>query len=120
MSTLTFRNSHGDLVDLTTVAASDLKNRFGAVFEKATAGGAVAITKHNAPKAVLLSYDEFKSLVQSRGSGLDRLSAEFDDMLQTMQTPKAKKAMAAAFNASPAEMGRAAAKAAKTVRKRRA
>ena len=40
---LTYRNSHGDLVDLPTVAATRVKNEFGAVLEQALRGGAVAI-----------------------------------------------------------------------------
>ena len=41
MSAMTFRNSHGQLVDITTVAASQLKNKFGAIFEKAATGAPV-------------------------------------------------------------------------------
>jgi antitoxin Phd len=114
MSTLTFRNSQGELVDIATVAATRFKNEFGAIFEKAARGGAIAITKHAAPQAVLLSYAEFESLIKSRSPTLDDLSAQFDGLLERMQTPKARKGMAAAFNASPAKLGRAAAKAAKT------
>ncbi len=110
MATLTFRNSQGELVDIPTVAATRFKNEFGAIFEKAALGGAVAITRHDAPKAVLLSFAEFESLVKSRSPGLDDLSAQFDGLLQRMQTVKARKGMAAAFNASPAELGRSAAK----------
>jgi prevent-host-death family protein len=116
MSTLTFRNSHGELVDIPTVAATKVKNEFGAILEKATHNGAVAITRHDTPKAVLLSYDEFESLIKVRARSLGDLGAEFDDLLARMQTPKAKKGMKAAFNASPTRLGRAAAKAA---RKRR-
>lgn len=112
MSTRTFRNSQGELVDVPTVAASQFKNEFGSIFEKAALGGAVAITKHDAPKAVLLSYAEFESLVKSRSAALDDLSAQFDSLLAGMQTPKAKRGMAAAFNASPAKLGAAAVKAA--------
>lgn len=112
MSTLTFRNSHGELVDIATVAASKLKNKFGAIFEKAALGQPVAITKHDTPKAVLISYEEFASLVQARGTELNHLSSEFETLLQNLQTPKARKGMASAFNASPAQMGRAAVKAA--------
>jgi antitoxin Phd len=112
MSTLTFRNSHGDLVDVPAVAASRFKVEFGAIFEKAVLGGAVVITKHDAPKAVLLSYAEFESLVISRTPALDDLSAQFDELLARMQTSKARKGMAAAFNASPTQLGRAAVKAA--------
>lgn len=110
MSTLTFRNSQGDLVDLPTVAASRFKNEFGAIFEQAALGGAVAITKHDAPKAVLISYAEFQSLVKSRTPALEDLSAQFDGLLARLQSPRARKAMAAAFDASPAKLGRAAVK----------
>ena len=112
MSTLTFRNSQGALVDIPTVAATQVKNEFGTILDKATRGGAVAITRHDTPKAVLVSYEEFESLVQARSRTLDNLSAEFDDLLDRMQSPKAKKGMDAAFNASPAKLGRAAVKAA--------
>jgi len=116
MSTLTFRNSHGELIDIPTVAATKVKNEFGAVLEKATHDGAVAITRHDIPKAVLLSYDEFESLIKVRSRSLGDLGAEFDDLLARMQTPKAKKGMKAAFNASPARLGRAAVKAARKTR----
>lgn len=112
MSSLTFRNSAGELVDVPSVPASRFKNEFGAIFERATHGGAVAITRHDAPKAVLISYAEFKALVETRAPALDALSARFDDMLARMQTPQARKAVAAAFGASAATLGRSAVKAA--------
>jgi len=113
MSTLTFRNSQGDLVDVPAVAATRLKNEFGAVLEQALRGGAVAITRHDTPKAVLISYDEFQSLVKARSHDLNDLTAEYDALLAGMQTPRAKKAMEAAFNATPAELGRVAVRAAR-------
>jgi prevent-host-death family protein len=116
MSKLTFRNSRGDLIDVPSVAATKVKNEFGAILEKATHGGAVAITRHDTPKAVLISYDEFQSLVRTRSQTLENLGAEFDGLLSRMQTPKTRKGMKAAFNASPAQLGRYAVKAA---RKRR-
>ena len=116
MPALTFRNSHGELVDVPAVAATRLKNEFGTVLEQAVRGGAVAITRHDTPKAVLVSYDEFQALVKDRTPSLNDLSAEYDGFLARMQTPKSRKGMQAAFNATPAELGRAAVKAA---RKRR-
>jgi antitoxin Phd len=110
---LKFRNAQGDLVDVPNVAATRFKNEFGAIFEQAVLGGAVAITKHDAPKAVLISYDEFRALVRARSPGLDDLGARFDALLEGMQAPKAKRGMAAAFDASPAKLGRAAVKAAR-------
>jgi antitoxin Phd len=116
MPALTFRNSHGELVDVPAVAATRLKNEFGTVLEQALRDGAVAITRHDTPKAVLVSYDEFQALVKDRTPSLNDLSAEYDVLLARMQTPKSRKGMQAAFNATPAELGRAAVKA---VRKRR-
>lgn len=115
MPTLTFRNSQGDLVDVTAVAATRLKNEFGAILEQALRGGAVAITRHDSPKAVLISYDEFQALVKAQSSDLNDLAAEYDVLLARMQAPKAKKGMEAAFNASPAELGRTAVRAARPV-----
>ena len=116
MSKLTFRNSRGNLVDIPIIAATKAKNEFGALLDQATHGGAIAITRHDAPRAVLLSFDEFESLVQARSRALDDLNTEFDALLARMQTPSARKGMKAAFNASPAHLGRASAK---TTRKRR-
>ena len=113
MSKLTFRNSQGQFVDISTVTATKAKNEFGAILEKTLHGGAVAITRHDTPKAVLLSFAEFESLVNERCRSLDDLNAEFDGLLARMQTAKARKGVEAAFNASPAELGRAAVKAAR-------
>jgi len=111
--TLTFRNSQGELIDVPAVAATRLKNEFGSVLEQALRGGAVAITRHDAPKAVLVSYDEFQSLVKARSHDLNDLSAEYDVLLARMQTPKAKKASENAFFATPDALGRAAVRAAR-------
>ena len=102
MSSLTFRNRLGDLVDIPAVAATKVKNEFGAILERATLGGAVAITRHDLPKAVLLSMAEFEWLVQSRSQSLGNLAAEFDGLIARLQTPKARKGLHAAFTASPA------------------
>jgi prevent-host-death family protein len=118
MATLTFRNRLGELVDVPSVASTRLKNELSAVLEEA-ARGAVAITRHDAPKAVLVSYEEFQALVSSRAQSLGELDAEFDALLERMQTPKARKGVEAAFKASPAELGRAAAAAKPAPRKRR-
>jgi antitoxin Phd len=86
------------------------------VLEQAQRGGAVAITRHDAPKAVLVSYEEFQALIRASTPSLNDLRAEYDVLLSRMQTPAARKGMADAFDAGPAALGRAALKAA---RKRR-
>ncbi len=118
MSTVSFRNREGKLVDVPMVAASRLKNEFGTVFEEVAFNGAVVITKHAAPRAVLLSYAEFEALTAATTPVLDDLSERFDKLLATMQTPAAKAGVAAAFDASPADLGAAAVKAASGARLR--
>jgi len=44
--------------DRALVTATEAKNKFGRLLEKAMQGGVVVITKHDAPKAVLISMDE--------------------------------------------------------------
>ncbi|MDD4866081.1 MAG: type II toxin-antitoxin system prevent-host-death family antitoxin [Mycobacterium sp.] len=119
MPPVTYRNRDGRLVDVPAVAASRLKNEFGTIFEQAAVEGAVVITKHDTPKAVLLSYAEFEALTKANAPTLDDLSERFDTLLQTMQTPQAKDAVAAAFGATPEQLGAAAVKAARGTRRRR-
>jgi antitoxin Phd len=109
---LTFRNSRGDFVDVPSVPATRAKNEFGLVLEQVLQGGAVAITRHDTPKAVLVSYEEFKALIKDRAPSLNDLRAEYDVLLAGMQTPRARKGMDAAFNATPVQLGRAAVSAA--------
>ncbi|CPR04468.1 Phd_YefM [Mycobacterium bohemicum DSM 44277] len=114
MSTVTFRNRDGKLVDVPTVTSTRLRNQFGAVFDQATlGGGAVVITKHETPRAVLLSYPEFLALIESATPALDDLSERFDELLARMQTAESKSGVAAAFDATPEELGAAAVKAAR-------
>jgi hypothetical protein len=57
---------------------------------------------------VLISVEEFDIRPRPREINLDALRQHFDDLLARMQGPKARAAMQAAFEASPAELGRAA------------
>jgi len=91
-----------------TVTATDAKNEFGRILEKAIQGGIVVVTKHDEPKAVLISMREFNALTSANRIKLDTLSGEFDALLARMQTPAARAGMKAAFDASPKQMGKAA------------
>jgi len=93
--------------------ASDAKNNFARVLEKAIQGEIVLITKHDAPKAVLISVEEFEALSRASERRIDSLSAEFDALFSRMQGPAARKAMDDAFRASPAELGKVAVAAAR-------
>ena len=112
MAALTFRNRQGELVDIPAVAATRVKNEFGTILDQAGALGAVAITKHDITKAVILSLAEFQALTKGRSEPLNDLAAEFDTLLAGMQTTAARKGVESAFNAPPAALGRAAVKAA--------
>ena len=96
-----------------TFTATEAKNEFGRVLDTAVEQGAVAITRHHAPKAVLLAIDEYDALVAAGERTLDTLTSEFDELLARMQAPGARKGMADAFNATPARLGKAAVAAAK-------
>lgn len=106
MGTLVVRNSRGQAVE--SFSATDAKNAFGTVLEKALAKGMVAITKRDRAKAVLLSVEEYEALLERAPDPLKTLSAEFDAVVTRMQTPKAKAAGKALFKATPAELGKAA------------
>ncbi len=103
-----YRNRRGEPVQIAEVTATDAKNAFGTVLETAIEEGVVAITRHDSPKAVLLSVDEFNALVEARGSKLDTLAREFDALLEKMQSPGARRGAKAAFGASRRRMGKAA------------
>ncbi|HXM40137.1 MAG TPA: type II toxin-antitoxin system Phd/YefM family antitoxin [Bryobacteraceae bacterium] len=94
------------------ISASDAKNGFGRLLERVIQGGTVVITKHDAPKAVLISIDEFDALSRAGQAKLEALTGEFDALLARMQTPAARARMKAAFDASPKRLGKAAAAAA--------
>ena len=112
-SSATFRNITGDLVSLQAVPATQLKNAFSAVLDQAVHDGAVAIMRHDRPRAVLMAYEEFIALARLRSPELGDLTSQFDTLLAGMQSAKSQKGAKAAFDAAPAELGRAAVKAAK-------
>jgi prevent-host-death family protein len=112
-STHTFRNRKGELVSMPEVPASKAKSAFGEVLERVAITGGVAITRHNVPKAVVISWEEFQSLSKARSESLDSLADEFEGLLASMQTPDSKAAWTKLFDASPEELGRAAVEAAR-------
>ena len=104
----TFRNSRGEALESSSVSASEAKSEFGRVLEMAIQGDAVVITKHDAPKAVLISVENFNALSGAAQTKLDTRSREFDALLARMQTSKARRGMKAAFGASGKRLGKVA------------
>ncbi len=109
----TFRSHRGERVEASFVTATEAKNKFGRVLERAIQGDVMFITKHDGAKAVLLSVEEFNALSRATEVNLETLSGEFDALLSRMQTSKARAGMKDAFHASPKELGRAAVAAAR-------
>jgi prevent-host-death family protein len=90
------------------IPATEAKNNFGRILESVLQGGRVVITKHDMPKAILISMDEFNNLSGAMELALGALRGEFDALFAGMQTPRARYAMKSAFHASPKDLGKAA------------
>lgn len=93
--------------------ATEAKNEFGRLLEQAIQGTTVLITKHNSPRAVLISIDHFQTLQEAPQAKLNTLTEQFDTLLERMQSPKARRSMTAAFRADSKQMGKAAVAAAR-------
>lgn len=93
--------------------ATEAKNEFGRLLERAIQGDSIVITKHDAPKAVLISIDEYNALRKIPDAQLAALNTEFDAIFERMQTPQARAAVEDLFNSTPAELGKAAVAAAR-------
>ena len=100
MTTLTMRNHRGDTVEVESYSATEAKNAFGQLLDRTIAGGMVAITRHHEPRAVLLSIDEYETLMARVEDPIDRLREDFDGLVARMQSPAAKAAGAELFRAS--------------------
>jgi len=105
------RNRRGE--EPIKISATQAKNKLGELLDSVLQGGMVLITRHETPKAVLLSMEEYGALSRSTQTRLDTLNGEFDALLERMQTGKSRAGMKAAFAASPKQLGNAAVKAAR-------
>lgn len=97
----------------TSYTATEAKNEFGRLLEQAIRGTTILITKHDSPRAVLISIDHFQNLQEAPQAKLNTLSEQFDTLLERMQSTKARRGMAAAFRANKKQLGKAAVAAAR-------
>jgi len=91
-----------------SVPATDAKNEFGSILETAVQNGAVVITKHDVPKAVLVSVERVSDLLAKHEPDLQALAREFDELVARMRTPKARAAARGLFAATAEQLGEAA------------
>jgi len=91
-----------------SMTSTEAKNGFGRVLETVARNGTVLITRHDSPRAVVISYDRYQALTQSGDSELDQLEAEYDELIARMQTPEAVEGALKALRTSPEELGRIA------------
>ena len=94
--------------ELPTITATELKQSTADVLDQVNAGKAVAITRHDKPRAILLSIEKYLELTGGTGDWLAELHEEYRGMLERMQDPAQKAAAKRAFNATPEELGKAA------------
>ena len=77
-SSVSLDRHHREDREPASFTATEVKNEFGRILEKAIRGEPVVITKHASPKAVLMSIDQFNALKHAPEFKLDMLSGEFD------------------------------------------
>lgn len=90
------------------MTASEAKNGFGRVLDRVAKEGAVVITKHDRPDAVIMSMDAYQRLTESKKPDLDLLTAEFDALYERLQRPDTAQKMEAVFALEPRALGRVA------------
>lgn len=100
------RTRYGSPVE--AVPAARLKNHLGAVLRQALTQQVLAITRHNEAYAMILSVEEYRTLLRFAPPPLKALEKEFDALVKSMQTKKSRRAMDALFRATPEELRRSA------------
>jgi prevent-host-death family protein len=94
--------------ELPVVTATELKNSTADVIDQLGARRAVAITRHEKPRAVLLSIAEYEALTRQEPEYMAGLMEKYRGMLDQMQGPEQRAAADKLFQATPEELGAAA------------
>lgn len=89
-----------------------LKNSTADVLDRVAAGAAVAITRHDKPRAILVSIEHYERMAGSESNLLNELQEEYRGVLEKMQSPEQKATAKRLFQATPEELGAAAVRAA--------
>ena len=108
-----YARASGPSPALKAVSSSDAKNGFAELIERvARSGEPVLITRNRRPAAVVLSVEAYRQLVDATPDPLSPLRERFAAIVAGMQTSTGKQAVDRLFAATPAQLGKAAVKAA--------
>ncbi len=101
------------------VTATALKNSTAEVLDQVQMGNVFAVTRHDKPRAVLVSMERYEQMMAGGGNEvwLEDLYQEYRGMLDRMQEPEQRAAAERAFNATSEELGAAAVRSAMRTRK---
>lgn len=83
-------------IEVEQMNATEAKNRFGDLLEKAVKNRAVSLMKHGKPAAYVISpalYQLVAATMKATPSPLQRLERDFENMLARMQEPESVAAM---------------------------
>lgn len=94
--------------ELPMVTATELKNSTADVIDQVAARRAIAITRHDKPRAVLISIEEYEALTGQDPEWLEDLKRKYQGLLDSMQGPEQQAAAERLFQATPEELGAAA------------
>lgn len=95
-----------------SVSSTKAKASIRELIQKAKRGP-VFVTVHKKREAVVMSMDEYEQLLANQRDPLADMAQHFDALVARMQTSAHAAAVDALFNATPAELGKAAVQAAK-------
>lgn len=108
---------HRRQAGIVSMSSTEAQNGFGHLLETVARDGTVFITRRNAARAVVLSVERYEELTREAEPDLDELTAEFDALLERMQSPEARAGIRAALRATPEELASAAVDAAREGRR---
>lgn len=90
------------------MSSTEAQNGFGHLLETVARDRTVFITRRNTAQAVVMSVERYQELTRETEPDLHELTAEFDALLERMQSPQARAGIRAAFRATPDELAKAA------------
>ncbi len=96
------------LATASRVTASEAKNQFGRVLEIALSDGAVVITKHDEPKAILLSIKEYEAMPTKSAGSSNQTAPSADARRESPAKSRKTMGMFASFDAPAVDELRAA------------